>query len=389
MIDYYKSVITEKTYYKETHALNSTNFFFDLLKAQLNKRLDKRRELKKSKTIREAVLLVIYSIVNISINMYIIIYIILKKLTIGDYSYYTSIINNLKNNSDTIVTSISDLLFSISKVESYCLFLYSKDNEYCVGSQPMPNEVITIQFENVSFKYPGSKEYVIKEVSFSVKKGEKIAFAGVNGAGKTTLISLLLRFYEPTSGCILINSQDVKNFNLHEYWSYFSCMFQKSNLYNITLKENLMLGQIEKIDSSNDVALCAFLSSLGLNMDKSMLNNSVSKQFDENGMIFSPGQAQKIGVVRTLLKSSQILILDEPSSAMDAISESLIMETAFSFSEGKILFFVSHRLSNLKKVDRIIFLSNGCIEEIGTHNELMNNKSMYFNLYNKQLQKYI
>lgn len=389
IIDYYKGVCTGKAFYKEIHLFRTTNYFFELLNGKMNERLEKRKALNKAKIVRETVLLLIYSLANIAVNIYIIVFIIIKKLTIGDFTYYTSIINNLKNNTDTIVTSFSELFLSLKRVDNYYTFFYSKDNEYAYGSQPMPLEIESITFSNVWFRYPNSKEYVIKDVSFEVKRGEKIALAGINGAGKTTIINLLLRFYEPTNGAIFINDCDVRQFDLQEYWTYFSCMFQHANLYNISLKENLLFGNLSKKDTANDKALCAFLNSMGINIDIDSIHLPVSKQFYENGLIFSPGQAQKINVIRTLINDAPIVVLDEPSSAMDVLSEDAIMETTFSFSQGKILFFISHRLSNLKKVDKIIFLENGTIDELGSHDELMKNKSKYFDLYNKQSNKYL
>lgn len=389
IIGYYKSVCTAKTFYKETHLFNTLHYFFDLLKEKMNERISKRKKLSKSKTFREAVLVLVYSFVNIVVNLQIILFIILKKLTIGDYTYYTSIINNLKNNTDTIANSFSAFFLSLKKVENYYIFFYSTENEYIYGSQPMPKKIESIEFSNVWFCYPHSREYVIKDVSFYIKNGEKIAFAGLNGAGKTTIINLLLRFYEPTNGTIKINGKDVRQFDLNEYWKVFSSMFQHSNLYSISLRENLLLGCLNKKNIIDDILLCDLLNNMGINIDVDMMDLPVSKQFYENGLIFSPGQAQKLNVVRTLLSESQVLILDEPSSAMDVLSEDLILESAFSFSKDKILFFISHRLSNLKKVDKIFFLNEGRIEESGSHEELMSKKSVYFQLYSKQLNKYM
>lgn len=233
------------------------------------------------------------------------------------------------------------------------MFLNNVENEYVLGSQPMPKVIKNISFSHVYFKYPNSKEFVINDVSFEVNENEKIALAGINGAGKSTLINLLLRFYEPTKGQILINGSDIRVYNLQDYWSCFSCMFQHSNLYNITLRENLMFGTLDKIGFVNNDALCTFLASLGINISSDFLNRQISKQFYEDGLIFSPGQSQKISVVRTLLNDAPVVVLDEPSSSMDALTEDSILETAFAFSKSKILFFISHRLSNLKKVDKI------------------------------------
>ena len=133
-------------------------------------------------------------------------------------------------------------------------------------------------------------------------------------------------------------------------------MLQHSNLYNITLRENLMLGNVSKMKTLDNAALRSFLQLLGLkNIQQCDLERHVSKQFYDDGIIFSPGQEQKINVVRTLLADKKIIVLDEPSSSMDALTENMIMDTIFSLSSGKMIFFISHRLSNMKKVDKIFF----------------------------------
>ena len=192
------------------------------------------------------------------------------------------------------------------------------------------------------------------------------------------------------SGQILINGKDVNIYNLQEYWSFFSCMFQQSNLYDISVRDNLLLGYLAKGTTVDDSAICCFLASMGINISVDFLDRNVGKQFYKDGVVFSPGQSQKINVARTLLYDAPIIIFDEPSSSsMDALTEDSVLESAFSCTESKFLILISHRLSNLKKVDKIIYLDRGKISEIGSHEDLMANHSQYFDLYIKQSNKYL
>ena len=389
IIDYFKNVCTGKAFYKEIHTLGAVPLFFDKLTEFQQIRTKKRMALRKTKILRELLLLFAYSVVNIIINVYIILFIVIKKLTVGDYTYYTAIINNLKNSSDSLVTTVNDLCIALQKAKNYFLFYNNLDNEYLPGTKPMPDQIDSIVFSNVSFKYPNTDNYVLENISFEVSGDQKIALAGVNGAGKSTIINLLLRFYEPSQGEILVNGCNVRYYNLEEYWAVFSCMFQQTNLYNMTLRENLLLGNNSKFNMVDNHALLSFLRAMGVNsVALDDLERQVSKQFTDDGLILSPGQAQKINVARTLLTDNPVVVMDEPSSSMDALTEDIIMDRIFSFSRKKMIFFISHRLSNLKKVDKIVFLEGGRLIESGSHDKLMELKGRYFELYEKQAKKY-
>ena len=387
-IDYFRNIFSLKNFYQEVHVFDAINYFKDILSKEMKQRNDKRILYNIFKLKKELLILLFYSIVNFSINLLIIIRVITLKLSIGDYTYYNSIINNFKNNSNGLIENFNEGLLTIKKVENYYSFLYSK-NEYKKDGEQINFDICKIEFRDVSFIYPNSKNYVLKNINFVINNKEKVAFAGLNGAGKTTIINLLLRFYEPTEGEIMLNNINIKNYKIEDYWKLFTPMFQHSNLYNITLRENLIISNIKNQHLYSATNLPFYLEDLEMSLPMDAFNKQVSKSFDKDGLIFSPGQAQKINIAKTLIRNAPIVILDEPSSAMDAISENKIMETVFNFSVNKMLIFISHRLSNLKMVDKIIFLINGEIVEIGSHNELMNNKLYYYQMFNAQSQKYI
>ena len=246
---------------------------------------------------------------------------------------------------------------------------------------------MTIELINITKTY--KKNRGVHQINAKIEAGQIIALVGANGAGKSTIINLLLRFYDPDSGTIFLNGCDIRYYNLEEYWSKFACMLQNSNLYDITLRENLLLGNIPKLHNINNETLCSFLSMLGLSMSSNDMERQVNKQFDQNGLVFSPGQMQKLNVVRTLLAYRPVMILDEPSSSMDAITENAIVDTIFSSLNNQMLFFISHRLSNMKKVNKIVFLENGEVREIGSHNDLMNLQGKYAELFEKQAFNFI
>ena len=388
IIEYFFNINTNRENYKEIHLYGARPFFFDLLKQRLKERLDKRILYKKAKMCREAILLIVFSVANFIVNLYIVLFVVMKNLTIGDYTYYLSIINNFKNNTDTIVTSINEIIISLKKAENYYDVLNSKNNEYKIGEREVCQEITEIHFLNVSFKYPSSEQYILKDLSFKIRKDEKIALAGLNGAGKTTIINLLLRFYEPTAGKILINGIDIKEYNLYDYWKYFSCMFQNSMLYNVSLKENILLGKHNKSIPNDEECILKAADKIGLSISSDYLLFPVNKQFFQDGLVFSPGQIQKLNILRTIIKEASIIIFDEPSSALDAATEDIIFNELLSASENKTMILISHRLSCLKDVDRIIFLENGQIVEEGNHMELIQNHGRYYELFTKQSQKY-
>ncbi len=247
----------------------------------------------------------------------------------------------------------------------------------------------TINVQNLSFSYPGNNLPVINNVTFEIKKGEIVALVGPNGAGKSTLVRLLCRLYDPESGRIDIDGNNIRNIDPGEYRKLFSVVFQDFMLYNLSAGENIRLGNTGIEDPKEKIISAAFLT--GVNDLISSLPKSydtvIGNLFDDSREL-SWGEWQKIALARALFRDAPILILDEPSSALDAETEYEIFSRFREIVKGKTSILISHRFTNVKLADRIMVLNKGVVEESGTHEELMMKKGLYYNMYVKQSSRF-
>jgi ATP-binding cassette subfamily B protein len=247
----------------------------------------------------------------------------------------------------------------------------------------------SISAENITFSYPGNNVPVIKNISFNIKKGEVVALVGHNGAGKSTLVRLLCRLYDPDSGVIKYDGDDIKQMNPEEYRKHFSVVFQDFMLYNLSAGENIRLGNIGKAGEAGPAdkpaqatGIHELISSLPAGYD-----TVIGNLFDDSREL-SWGEWQKIALARALYRNAPVLILDEPSSALDADSEYQIFSRLREIIQGKTTILITHRFTNVKLADRIIVMSKGAVEENGTHDELMKKKGIYYNMYTRQSSRF-
>lgn len=214
---------------------------------------------------------------------------------------------------------------------------------------------------------------------------------GVNGSGKSTIIKLILGLYEVESGRILINGYPMSDYNIHDVRKLFSVLFQSFVQYPLTLRENIALSDIKRINNSEEIK--TVLAQSGIyeelrNRHENLLDSYMTRQFDDNGIELSKGQWQKIALARAFFKNAPIVILDEPSAALDAEAEDRIFKIFEDISEGKTCIMISHRISSARMSNKVIVLDNGKIVEEGTHNELITLNGLYAKLYNLQREKY-
>ncbi len=287
--------------------------------------------------------------------------------------------------ADSINLMINNGLF----VENLRLFLeYTPDIPEDYEGIEVDSDVRSIEFKNVSFYYKDKK--VIDSVSFKMDGDKSYALVGCNGAGKSTIVKLLMRFYDPTEGEILLNNRNIKEYNLHSYRTAFASAFQENQIFAMPLEDNVKMGLP---DSDMRYSLDEALKRSGIDEKVSTLpkkeRSILSKELSNDGVQLSGGEFQKILVSRAMIRNTPIKIYDEPSSALDPISENNLFDNILSSDKGKLLMFISHRLSSVQCVDKIFMLENGKLIESGNHTELMNMNGKYADMYNKQAQNYL
>lgn len=273
---------------------------------------------------------------------------------------------------------------------SYVLEYLNIEEPFCFeGGIEIPNaESYELTLENVSFKYPQSEEYILRNVNLTIKAGEKLAIVGLNGAGKTTMVKLLCGFYDPNEGKVLLNGIDIREFNRQEYYEKFSAVFQEYKLLDVTVKENVA-QDIENIDDKKvedcleKAGLLGFVRTLPEGID-----SHVGRNVFLDGTLFSGGQTQRLILARALYKNAPILLLDEPTAALDPIAENDIYMKYNEMTKGRTSIFISHRLASTRFCDRILFLQDGVIAEEGTHEQLLAKGGEYATLFEVQSRYY-
>ncbi len=278
----------------------------------------------------------------------------------------------------------------VDKIRSFLKYEPRIKND--VG-EPVPEGNGELCIKNVSFKYSENGRTVLDDISLTVKPGEHIAIVGYNGAGKTTLIKLLMRLYDPTDGTISYHNKNINTLCPHEYHKRIGVVFQDFQMFGANLAENVVMDNMTQAEQTERTPqIIAALNAAGFAEKLSRLPDGlftqVTTEFDKKGVDFSGGESQKVAISRAFYKNADILIMDEPSSALDPIAEYELNKAMQTAAKGKTVFYISHRLSTTRDADRIIMLERGRIIEEGTHAQLLAQNGKYAEMWNAQAGKY-
>jgi ATP-binding cassette subfamily B protein len=389
-INYYRSTLTSFHSLREVKVLNLYDFFIARFKmiSELFFVANKKNAIKRA--LWSKIFVSLHSIAMYSIYLYLVIKTVKMELSIGDLTFLIGSFAATGRALQRIFEKTADINEESLNLSDFFAFFNLRGNGSAseVALQTV-NTVQEIVFDNVSFRYSDTGNWVLRNVNFSVRTGEKCGLMGENGCGKTTIVKLLMRFREPTEGRILLNGIDINEYSLESYYKIIGVHYQDYCRYFLETSLNIGIGNIDEIEDLEKIKQAAVLS----RADKIIVNlpngyEQMLGNYFPKGVELSGGQWQKVALARIFMKNYQVLILDEPFSAMDFLSELSIFESIMKISENKMLFLISHKLSTLKKMDKIILLENGQTLEIGSHEELMKNRGKYYYLFNLQTQVY-
>ncbi len=300
---------------------------------------------------------------------------------------------------DFISGNISDAIDRGIEANKHSLYVknlrsfleYTPENvEY---TTPVPEKLGDIDIENMSFRYEGESKNTLNNLNIHIKKGERVAFVGHNGAGKTTLVKLIMGLYDVTEGEIRISGSNIAGYDPDEFHKHFGTVFQDFQVFALPLSQNVLMKEPENEAERQLVEEALIKAQFGDKLEKLKKTNKgidtpLTKEFDKEGVILSGGQTQKIAIARVFAKNPDIVILDEPSSALDPVAEFNMYENMMKLAEDKTVIFISHRLSSARTADRIYMLENGSVIEEGTHDSLMKLGGKYAAMFNLQSQNY-
>ena len=311
------------------------------------------------------------------------------KLSLGALTMYVSATINVSNMVLDLGGSIIGMVQFLGFLDPYMEFMSLAEETKQTGGVPFEGAVETVEFKNVTFTYPNAEKPVLKDISFSVKKGEKISIVGLNGAGKSTLVKLICRMYKADSGEILVNGKNIYDYDYLSYMNTISAVFQDYRLFNFTIAENISC-QAKDADNKRIEHL---VEEVGLSEKVAELPNGIlsrfGKDYDQDGIELSGGQGQKIAIARALYKKASMVILDEPASALDPIAEAEIYEKFNSLVEDKTAIYISHRMSSSVFCDKILIIDGGIVADYDTHENLMKKTdSLYYKLFQSQAENY-
>jgi len=388
---YFNWLLTGDRPSREIRLFGLGDYFISLFKRSYNKQKTEELNILRKRTVIEAVTDLFKALSFLILLLIVAGQTVGGVLTLGQMAMFILAFRQGMSYIKDVFNSVGSLYEDGLFIGDVFGFLGLKESVTAFPPLTIPSGLKTgIVADRLSFTYPGNEKPSIENVSFEIKKGEIIALVGPNGAGKSTLVRLLTRLYDPDSGNIRLDGRDIRSMDPPEYRKYFSVVFQDFMLYNLSAGENIRLGNIEPgkdISSIRQAARSAGVDELLNNLPKGY-DTMMGTLFDESRDL-SWGEWQKIALARALFREAPVLILDEPSSTLDADTEFEIFSRFRDVLRGRTAILITHRLSNVTLADRIIVLENGSVTESGSHHELMKKHGRYYDMYTKQSSRFV
>lgn len=385
---YYRNYFERFQNYIEIRLTKSYKYFINFIHNFFDGVYKDQRELE-DKLFKYSILTALISISGVVYVVFIFLnQVIAGDIRIGTFTFALSLIVSFNYSLSYIFTRIGFIYPDYKYVKTFFEFIDTTPIIKNIGTKKFKNKAPCIEFKNVYFKYPDSVNYVLEDFNLKIEAGDKLAVIGLNGAGKTTFVKLLCRFYDPTKGEILFNGVNIKEYDLESWYEILGVLFQEYGKYDIPINELVALGRYDgkindkKIKEALRLAEAEFVKSLP---DKE--KTQLGKEFTR-GVDVSVGQWQKLAIARMFYRDPAVMVLDEPTSSIDAEAEMKIFETLEHFSKTKTVIMISHRFSTVRNADKICVINEGRVYEYGTHEELLALNGEYARLFNLQAEGY-
>ena len=388
--DYYRNVFFNNNIQFEIKLNHIGSYFINKYKESWQKLY----RINKNEDIRHNIKNTLIMIVNVSSEFLVLIVsvfdVINRQIGIGDLQYHLSMVSRLRNQAQGLMNYVNRFLDHNTRLIELQEFMDIEPEVEKSGTRK-PSNNPQIEFCNVSFRYPNAEQYVLKDCSFTIEPHEKIGLIGLNGAGKSTIIKLMFRFYDPEKGCIRLDGVDLKEYDIYAVRKVFGVLFQDYVKYCLPLREIIALSDFDERFNEEKLKKACDISGVSAIIKdwENGFDSVLGRFYADDGKDLSGGQWQLVGLSRAYFKDSEYMILDEPSAALDPISEDRIFEQLYHLSEGKSSVTISHRLSNTTLADKILVIGDGHIIEQGTHFELMKQNGKYAELFHLQASRYI
>ncbi|NLZ36294.1 MAG: ABC transporter ATP-binding protein [Clostridiales bacterium] len=391
---YYSNLMTNKDLVKEVRIFNLSDLFIESYVEVFGKYFAGLKKLYIEEGSWHIGLEVVSSVVNFLLYIFIAGKVVAGQIEVGDYSLYTGALSSISGGISSLINTTASIFEGTLFIDNLIAFMDEEQRIIPLIESPLkvkrhaPHE---IEFLNVSFRYPGTERDVLKNINVKLEAGETIVLVGLNGAGKTTLLKLLTRLYDPTEGVILLDGEDIRNYDVQDLYSIFGIIFQDFGKYAFSVKQNIAFGDIDKPIVQEEIEKAARHSSADefIQALPDGYNTPLMRYFEENGIELSIGMWQKLSIARAFYGDSDIVILDEPTASLDALAEQEVYNQFDRLREDKMTIFVSHRLSSATVADKIIVLKDGEVVELGNHRELMANEGEYYTLFTTQAKYYV